>query len=247
MCLILLHWQPRAERRLIVAANRDEFLQRPTDAAHFWKDQPHILAGRDREFGGSWLGVSLNGRFAAVTNLRDTDDVGELSRGNLVQDFLNSHMGAAEFVENLEENKGDYRPFNLIVSDLNQLAYSNNAEPGWRQLDEGIHVLGNIRLSNSNPKVRKGAADFSESLADPADHEGLFDLLRDSEPALNSKEPLERALSCRFVNAPSYGTRSSSVLLWNRDGSGDFWEREYSAQFDVVTTRHFALPPSSPP
>lgn len=242
MCLILLHWQSQAERRLTLAANRDEFLHRPTDAAHFWTEHPDILAGRDREFGGSWLGISLKQRFAAVTNLRGIEHSGEKSRGNLVRDFLGSTLGAAEFAQNLEAIKNQYRPFNLIISCGKELVYSNNTERGWQTLEDGLHVVGNISLSSSNPKVQKGAADFAGNLRKLNDHNALFALLEDPQPAVDSDEALERALSCRFVKAPTYGTRSSSVLFWNRDGSGDFWERQYDKQFNATKTRHFSLP-----
>ncbi|WP_373082780.1 NRDE family protein [Zhongshania sp.] len=232
MCLILLSWQQLPDRPLIIAANRDEFYARPTLPAGFWPEHPEILAGRDLEFGGSWLGLSRNGRFAAVTNLREIEHTGELSRGDLVKNFLLSDNTAPEYLSQLETEKRNYRPFNFIGFDGETLGYSNNSDTGWQRLAPGRHAIGNIPLSSSNEKTIKGKQDMDAALYAGVDHLKLFEMLKEEEPSGQHDDAYYRALSSRFVNivGADYGTRSSSVLQRHADGSWDFWEQLYNTE-----------------
>ncbi|MFT5888797.1 MAG: hypothetical protein ACI9BO_001620 [Zhongshania sp.] len=230
MCLILLSWLEQNEFPLIVAANRDEFFKRPTLAADFWPDQPQILAGRDLEYGGSWLGISRNGRFAAVTNLRNGDGSGELSRGNLVKDFLLSKVSSVDFLSELEATKFDYRPFNFLACDGEQLAYSNNTDLGWHTLEKGHYAIGNIPLSQSHPKTQLGIDDLKRTLANAADYQHLLAMLGDRQISDAGNDALLQALSSRFVSMPGYGTRSSSIVMCRQNGGWDFWEQLYACK-----------------
>ena len=230
MCLILLSWQQQPEHPLIVAANRDEFYSRPTLPANYWPEHPQILAGRDLEFGGSWLGISRNGRFAAVTNLREVESTGERSRGDLVKNFLLTDTNTAKHLDQLEAAKANYRPFNFIAFDGKTLGYSNNAEPGWQSLPQGSYAIGNFPLSAANEKTRKGKRDLEATLHHRGDHAALLSMLQNKESTGEHKEPLYRGLSSRFVSlaGAEYGTRSSSILYRHRDGNWDFWEQLYN-------------------
>lgn len=242
MCLILLSWQNTSKQALTVAANRDEFFQRPTLAANFWPEHPQILAGRDLEFGGSWLGVSRNGRFAAVTNLREEMATGDRSRGNLVKDFLLSSQNSDQFFAQLELEKSQYRPFNFIASDGDRLCYTNNVEPTWRELTAGIHAIGNIPLSDENEKTKKGYADMSAVMAGKSSHDALLDMLQDMTPTMDTSEEIYRALSCRFVKFEGYGTRSSSIVSAAKNGQWDVWEKRYATDASQQETlQHFSF------
>ncbi len=240
MCLILLSWQQDPQRPLIVAANRDEFFQRPTLAAHFWPEAPHILAGRDQQYGGSWLGLSRNGRFAAITNLRNSE-AGDRSRGELVRDFLSSDASCAEFFSALEGDKQQYRPFNFIACDGNELAHSHNLARGWQTLAPGQHIVGNIPFGELSRKIHKGLADFKALPAERADHHQLLAMLRDDQPCEPGDDALQQLLSCRFVRSPSYGTRSSSVAFLYRDGRAQLWEQSFNKEQQAEELLHFQL------
>ncbi len=187
MCLILVAWRWHARHPLVVAANRDEFHGRPAERAAFWKDSPDILAGRDLQARGTWMGVSRNGRFAAVTNYRGGAEPGAaVSRGALVTRYL----GGAS-VEDLARDQAQFSGFNLLASDGRDLWWLSNRDGGMRRLAPGIYGLGNLLLDS--PDVEAHKARF-----------------RETPPAL---EPLFLALApARIVDA-RYGTRCSSVLL----------------------------------
>ena len=227
MCLIVLSWQIHPRYPLVVAANRDEFYARPTQAAHFWEEHPEILAGRDMEYGGSWLGVSRRGRFAAVTNLRNIVSDGEHSRGHLVRDFLLSDAPPQHFFDHLEQSKTRYRPFNFIASDGEQLLRTDNTTPGWQQLDPGYHVLGNLPQHHPYPKAEKGLRDFAAVEEYHHDHRALLAFLDDDTITDPSGDDLQQAISCRFVRSPDYGTRCSTIVQRSAEGRMEVWEQNY--------------------
>ncbi|MBW2940648.1 NRDE family protein [Zhongshania aquimaris] len=248
MCLILLSWQNDPEHPLIVAANRDEFFQRPTLAANFWPEHPEILAGRDLEFGGSWLGISRLGRFAAVTNLREVVASGDRSRGDLVKDFLLSTQSSSQFAEQLESEKSHYRPFNFVASDGNSFCYINNVEAGWQTLAPGIYAIGNIPRSDENAKTIKGREDMSELMAEHVSPQKLLNLLQDKTPTIVSDDEIHKALSSRFVSFDGYGTRSSSIVIASDDGCWDVWEKQYAinaSQQETLQHFNFTTRPNS--
>jgi uncharacterized protein with NRDE domain len=205
MCLILVAWRARADFPLIVAANRDELHARPAAAAGFWPDQPAILAGRDLQAKGTWLGVSRGGRFASVTNYRGGHDPGAAeSRGALVNRFLLSDDSPEKYVSKIKP--ASYSGFNLLVADGEELWWLSNRANGARRLDPGTYALGNDLLDT--PEVLGVKARFQ---AAPPALEPLFALLADAK-----------------IVAPVYGTRCSTVVLAQR-GRWQFAERAFDA------------------
>jgi uncharacterized protein with NRDE domain len=236
MCLILLGWQAHPRWRLVVAANRDEFHARPTAPAAWWPEHPQLLAGRDLEQGGTWMGVTRGGRFAAVTNFRDPAGVrpGAPSRGRLVSDFLLGEMPSLAYLAGLMPLAPAYNGFNLLVMDGTTLAWTSNRAPMARTLPPGVYGLSNHLLDTPWPKVAHGKAELREALAAPEAEleERLFATLARRDPAPDAELPhtgvgteLERALSSAFIITPEYGTRCSTVLLLAQDGSGLLVER----------------------
>lgn len=245
MCLILLAWQAHPDYPLVVAANRDEFFARPTAPAAFWPDAPQVLAGRDLEAGGSWLGVSRQGRFAALTNYREgagrqqsaLHQPGPPSRGALVADFLTGSATPEDYLAGLAEHGPNYNGFNLFVGDHQRLAYcanrgDNTDAPRW--LTPGIYGLSNHLLDTPWPKLASAKAAFASALADLPKQESFFDLLADREIIADPHLPetgvpleWERILSAVFVSSPSYGTRASTLLTMHRNGLVTLTERSF--------------------
>src|SRR5690625_3156322 len=236
MCLINFHWQTHPNYPLIVAANRDEVYDRPTAPAHFWQDFPFILAGRDLEQYGTWLGVTTTGRFAALTNYRDPQTMYKAfdkSRGDLVKDFLTSSLSPVAYLENIRPKDNQFNGFNLLVGTADELFYYNNIEREIVEIVPGTHSLSNHFLNTPWPKVIRGknalqsVAEQNERLT-PAQ---LFPLLMDRNQAPKQKLPntgidqsLEKKLSPLFIQTPTYGTRSSTVLLIDQNGYVSFNE-----------------------
>ncbi|MBK9447568.1 MAG: NRDE family protein [Betaproteobacteria bacterium] len=236
MCLILLAWQVHPAYPLVVAANRDEFLARPTAAAAAWPDAPQIIAGRDLEAGGTWLGVSTAGRFAAVTNVREPGQAaGQHSRGHLTRDFLLGTTAAGHYLGNLDGKA--YAGFNLLLYDGQALWYgSNRGDPG-RSLPPGIYGVSNHLLDTPWPKLASAKARFTQALPGLPLENPFFDLLADDEIAADAQLPAtgvslewERRLSAIFVRSTDYGTRASSLLTIAADGSGTLHERSFGAE-----------------
>ncbi len=237
MCLIFLGWRRHPEHRLVVAANRDEFYARPTAPAGYWKDVPGLLAGRDLEGGGTWLGVTRAGRFAALTNCRRGGGhvANAPTRGRLVSDFLSSETTPADYLQSLADRADAYNGFNLLVGDHESLHWfsTHGGEP--LNLEAGIYAVSNDLLDTPWPKVVRGKRCF-ETLLDARDIDlaAMFDLLMDRKIAADAALPdtgiglaRERALSPIFITAGDYGTRSSTVLIIEGTGDISFHERTH--------------------
>ena len=154
MCLIAFAWRPNTEHRLLLAANRDELHARPSQEAHWWADNPSVLAGRDLQAGGTWLAINKRGRFATVTNYREGQSPkGRLrSRGKLVNDFLESDETALAFMQNLDADA--YAGFNLLATDGNEIAYCSNRGDEPIVLAEGAYGLANASLDSFSRRKR---------------------------------------------------------------------------------------------
>jgi uncharacterized protein with NRDE domain len=221
MCLVLIAWRGAAKYPCVIAANRDELHSRPTAPAHWWQSQPSILAGRDLLAGGTWLGVTRTGRFAALTNFRDPEQrrLGTPSRGALVAEFLLSGESIERSLARLRGVSADYNGFSLLFSDGERLAVFESALGRGRVLAPGIYGLSNHLLDTPWPKVQTAKSRLSEALADLRGTVALLALLRDEAVAPDDDLPRtgvgvewERLLSSAFVRAPDYGTRCSTVL-----------------------------------
>lgn len=237
MCLIVLAWEMHPRWRLVAAANRDEFHARPTAAADWWPQAPGVLAGRDLKEGGTWLGVTRSGRFAAVTNVREPQRylTGAPSRGHLPGNFLLSRAPSLAYLAGLMPLAMAYNGFNLLVMDGTTLGYFSNRAMGLRTLPPGVYGVSNALLDTPWPKVVRAKDDLRAALAlddDDALEARLFESLARRDPAPDAELPRtgveaerERALSSAFIVTPEYGTRSSTVLLVGRDGEVRMTER----------------------
>jgi uncharacterized protein with NRDE domain len=227
MCLIVLAYRAHPDFPLIVAANRDEFLDRPAEPARFWPAEPHVLAGRDHKAGGTWLGVTTGGRFAALTNYRDLRRplVQGPSRGSLVRSALEDGF----FPVGTEVYDG----LNLLYGTVDELMYHNNITGETLPLVPGIHGLSNHLLNTPWPKVERAKRGMEQILGGASDMvEQLFQLLGDGTTASDELLPdtglemdRERALSSIHISLPNYGTRCSTVVLFSNEGSISFDER----------------------
>lgn len=219
MCLIVLAWRAHPSFPLVVAANRDEFHARPAARAGFWKDHPSILAGRDLEANGTWMGVSRSGRFAAVTNYRGGRDPNAAeSRGALVSRFLLNDRSPGTYVAKI--SRPEYSGFNLLVADDNELWWLSNRDGEPRRLEPGIYGLGNFLLDT--PELAEPKEQFARAL-DPAP----------------SMEPLFSVLAAAKIVAPEYGTRCSTILTRGHAGELRFAERPFDASGNEgPTVRH---------
>jgi len=234
MCLIVFAWRPGHAQPLIVAANRDEFYARPSRMLAAWDDAPGVYAGRDLEAGGTWLGVGPQGRFAALTNIRDPQQpVGARSRGELVAAFLRGELGVEAYLDQVASRSQQYSGFNLLVGDSRQLGYLNARNAGAQLLGAGVYGLSNAGLDTPWPKLVKARAGLERHLADPQP-DGLLTLLGDNLQAADGELPetgvglsTERLLSSVFIASQNYGTRASTVLIVEADGRRRLVERSF--------------------
>lgn len=238
MCTLLLAFDAHPRYRLVLAANRDEFYNRPTASAAFWQDAPHLFAGRDLVHGGTWLGVTTTGRIAALTNYRDPQSIKPHgpSRGHLVTDFLAGAAAPGEYAEAARAKGSTYNGYNLVVGDARRLLHYSNKSDQITRLDSGIHGVSNHLLDTPWPKVVRGKAGLARVLAaDDFSPEDLFAVLADTTRAPDDLLPntgvgleLERLLSSIFIASERYGTRSSTVLLVDRNLQATFIERTFN-------------------
>jgi uncharacterized protein with NRDE domain len=238
MCLLVLAWQSHPRYRLIVAANRDEFHDRPAAPLGWWPDDPSILAGRDLRGAGTWMGAARSGRFGVVTNFRELERpaAGAPSRGELVTHFLSAATSPREYLDDLHGRAARYAGFSLLLGGPASLYYySNRNSSAAKPLERGVYGLSNHWLDSPWPKLLRTRTRLSELVAaDRADPESLFELLADRVPADLDETPdtglppeWERALSSPFVVHDRYGTRCSTVLLVEHDGRTTMCERRF--------------------
>ena len=250
MCLIALAWKARPDLPLLVAANRDEWRDRPAEPAHWWPDHPRIFAGRDLQAGGTWMGVTREGRFAAVTNYRDPADRRSTarSRGGLCTDFLLSAATPEAYLASLAPHAGEYNGFNLIVGDRESLWYFGSREGEARAIEPGVHGLSNHLLDEPWPKVVRGRMAMEEALAERDPAQKLFPMLADAQGAPDASLPetgvglaWERRLASPLITGNDYGTRCSTVVTISADGAIVFDERTLGADGAVVQNRRERL------
>jgi len=236
MCLILFALQQHEDYPLVVIANRDEYYARPTETAHWWPDTPGIFAGRDLEAQGTWMGVNRNGRFAAVTNVREPgkSEPARLSRGKLTRDFLASHEPAETFIKSIESTAQGYAGFNLLVGDSSGLFFFSNRYTGVRRIPSGIYGVSNGLFDEAWPKLTSGKLALAVSLKTGLDNDALMQILTDHTTAEDESLPetgvpldIERMLSSRFIRSDDYGTRACSIVKFNRRGQINFIEHNY--------------------
>jgi uncharacterized protein with NRDE domain len=216
MCLILFSYQPDSNRRLWLAANRDEFHQRPAMPARIWPQQPSIIAGQDLQAGGTWLGISKQGRFAAITNYRKPNSAtGTISRGALCADFLASDLSCLDYLSAIQLHKDQYSGFNLLLDDGVDFYYYSNTQNQITKLAAGYYSLSNAFLNTPWPKTTGGL----NALKKAQSNHDLVKLLADKTlpqdtdlPNTNVGIETERLLAPRFIQSPEYGTRASTIV-----------------------------------
>ncbi len=239
MCVIYIAYEQHPDHPLILLANRDEFYDRPSAPSAYWDGSDHIFGGRDLKGGGTWLGVTKSGRFAAVTNFREPGTpAGSRSRGELVAAFLRSDRPAEDHLADVEKKGHQYSGFNLLVGQIGrrkELFYSSNRVKGFRELSPGIYGLSNHLLDTPWPKVTKGRSRLANLIGSlGTSNDELFDILSDESQASDDDLPstglpyeAEKAVSAIFIKTPNYGTRCSTVLRFHRDSEWSFEERVY--------------------
>ena len=237
MCLITFALDCHRDHKLILAANRDEYFDRPTAQATFWDDAPSILAGRDLLSGGTWLGVTRDGRLAAVTNFRDPSrKIAEpLSRGAVVADYLKGGLNSEDFLQRLDTLAGLCDGFNIIYGDTEGLYYFSNRGGTPGRIPAGIHGLSNHLLDTPWPKVTVAKEKLAELISrETLDPESLFSAMKDESPFPDNRLPdtgvgidRERLLSPLFIHGSDYGTRSTTLLFIDRNNTITFIERSY--------------------
>lgn len=252
MCLIAFAWNAHPDFRLVVGANRDEWHDRPAAPAAWWNDHSDILAGRDLKAGGTWMGVTRCGRFAAVTNFRDPADRKSTarSRGELVTAFLGSDATPEKFLSATKQHSHEYNSFNLIVGDATSLACFSSMRGEVETLAPGVYALSNHTLNEPWPKVKAAKSALEAALQaempEEARQMAIFDFLSDTNPAPDNALPdtgvgieWERILSPALIVTPKYGTRASTVLSITQSGGIAFAEHSRTTDGSVSSVAEF--------
>ncbi|MCC7484805.1 MAG: NRDE family protein [Burkholderiales bacterium] len=260
MCLILLAWQAHPDYPLVFAGNRDEAYDRPSEAADFWREDARVLGGRDLRAGGTWLGVTREGRIAAVTNFRERPRVpgAPRSRGEIAARYLLGSAAPRPYLEVIAREAARYGPFSVIAGDRDSLWYYSNRDEAVQRVAPGVHGLSNSLLDTPWPKVISGKGRVERLLhaGGPALAAGLFAILLDRAPAPDTVLPdtgvgreRERELSPLFIAGERYGTRASTVVLIGHGGDVLFSERTFGPRGVALglSERRFALESQAPP
>lgn len=251
MCIVFLVHHTVPDLPLVMAANRDEFFERPTLPMHFWEDYPTLLAGKDMQAGGTWLGVTRTGRIAVVTNYRETNTPkdGAPSRGKLITDFLlDQKVDVDTFRQRLDNEGKQYNGFNILFGNVNELFYYSNMVGHSTRLKPGVYGLSNHLLDTPWPKVTLGKGLLHELPPDPKQwtNDVLFGLLTNDHippdhllPETGIDTAFERTLGSIFVSSPDYGTRCSTVIKLNRMGEVQAEERTWMDGFNQYESKGF--------
>lgn len=254
MCLLVFAWKTHAEFPLVFAGNRDELHARPATAAGFWNDAAQIVGGRDLQGGGTWLGITVQGRFAVVTNYRDGMNPvsGRRSRGELTSEFLHSDIAPHDYALQVQARGRDYAGFSLLIGNRDALWYVSNRGADAQAVPPGIHGLSNHLLDTAWPKVTRSTGQLSLLLdSGHLSSTAMFRLLADRTPAAAAELPdtgigpeRERLVSSPFVVDPRYGTRCSTLILLGEQRIR-FTERRFTPAGEAQETRHFMIEESS--
>ncbi len=259
MCLVVFSVNSHPRYPLIIAANRDEFFERPTQAVHHWHDDNNILAGRDQVAGGTWLGITKTGRFSALTNIRQFPQTPAiLSRGALVSDFLKSNLSPERYSKQVSANANKYSGYNLFVGNIDNhkntdLTYSNNKDQQIVRVQTGIHGISNGTLSARWQKVTNTQDRFIKAIQQPFKRDDLLAVLRHQQPLddhalpvtgapIDFEQQLSRAFIPTFeINNQSYGTRSQALITVNNDLKATFYEIQLNDMQKVVSEKQFVM------
>lgn len=234
VCLLFLCRNAHEQYPLMLLANRDEFHARPTRRAGFWADHPAVLAGRDLQAGGTWLGITRHGRWAALTNFREpSQGVFGRSRGEIVKNYLAGSESARHYADRISRQAGEYDGFNLLLGDPNEALWLSNRGGDIEALGDGVVGLSNHLLETPWPKVTNGKRNLAAQLDGEPVTDRLFEPLTDRTvyendlPDTGIDRDTEKLLSSAFISSPSYGTRSSTLVMVDCYDRVYFEERSY--------------------
>ncbi|BDM62582.1 hypothetical protein NFHSH190041_00340 [Shewanella sp. NFH-SH190041] len=246
MCILFIAYQYHPDYPIILCANRDEFHHRATAPAHLWPEG--IVAGKDLQAGGTWLGCKINGAIAAVTNIRTNtpNDPTKLSRGELVTQALQELITPAWLMQHSQ----DYNPFNLVFEYQQQLYCFHSPQQQLIPISSGVHAICNGALTDIWPKMALGKQKLTqilESYRQP-DLEQLILMMQDETRPADHLLPQtglplawEQQFSAIFIRHPDYGTRSTSIMLYHHSGKLQFLERRYNATGEQLGEFHISL------
>lgn len=251
MCILFLAIDSHPEYPLIVAANRDEYHRRPTGTMAFWPDHPEVLAGRDLQMGGTWLGITRNGRFCAVTNLRSGTSRADVpsSRGELVKQFLTTTQSPERFSELLCSTSDRFNPFNIVFGTPDRLLTFSSQDRASSRLPAGFHSISNGRMNETWPKMSHGVRELTvlvqqESEISPAQLNRIMQsrtLHQRMTPSRNApdngQDPFTSSI---FIRGEQYGTRSTSCVLF-RSNAIQVSEQRYDSEGAVTGTAEFIV------
>ena len=248
MCLMVFANNYHPDYKLIFAANRDEFYERPSSPVHFRKDDP-ILAGKDLKDGGTWCGINKNGRFAAITNYRNIKAIKKdaVSRGKIVTDFLTGTSSPELYSKGLANSANQYNGYSFVFGNISELFFFSNQSAKLLKIESGIHGLSNHLIDTPWYNVRRGK-ELLERAVNKGDNfiEDLFALLSDTTSSPDNELPdtgldkkTEKSISSIFVETPGYGTRSSSVILIDRNDNVTFVEKSLDIRTKEWMTNKF--------
>ena len=245
MCLIVFGYGIHKKYKLILSANRDEFFDRPTAPLNTWEDEPGIIGGRDLQEMGTWMAFNKKGRFAALTNVRNPASMklNARSRGDLIAPFLLSDEDPLTYLKEVRNRLKDYNGFNLLAGDLKDIFFISTTDEKIIKVQKGIHAVSNRTLNTPWVKVETVKEGLRKILVEnqidnleiPDIESNLYNMMQNNKIVPDEKLPhtgvgieLERQLSPVFVSMPGYGTRSTSVVLWDNSGNLTFSEITWS-------------------
>ena len=253
MCLIVLSLNPKSDYKLILTSNRDEFYERPTESMHWWDSSPRVLAGKDKNFDGTWMALSEKGKFAAVTNVREFTLLSTqkkslenlASRGDLVKDFVLSNYSASEYLNEIDCL--NYQGFNLILFDgIDGLICSNRGFE--KKLNEGeTYAIGNKPIENKSEKILSAEEDFVKILSSEISGKSLFEMMQApvNKPLEFSeaftKENHGREFPYRFIATDIYGTRSTTSIIIDKNNEAEIEEISFNEAREIVKSKKFKL------
>ncbi|MEN8248916.1 MAG: NRDE family protein [Bacteroidota bacterium] len=253
MCLIFLAYNQHPEYPLIIAANRDEFLNRPAKPLDYWDDNSNILAGRDKVAGGTWMGITRSGYFALLTNYRDPKNLKSNvpSRGKLVSGYLMGDFNPPSYLKALFASAANYNGYNIILGTLDDPWYFSSGDDRITRLGSGIYGLSNAFLDTKWPKVERGKEKFKQIISqDKISTDALLEMMQDKSLAEDKQLPdtgvgyeIEKQLSAMFIDMEGYGTRSTTILLNHKSGEVEMIERTHSSINQSGTDVKFVLSP----
>lgn len=257
MCILFFAIEQHPKYPVIICANRDEFHQRPTQAMHWWpkhNNQESILAGKDLQAGGTWLGLNKQGRFSALTNFRQPHllDPNKKSRGELVLNALAKENN--QTIKELEHSATEYNGFNLVFGQLTNLFCFDSVSQKYQSLTAGVHSLCNGALDDIWPKMALGQEQLAETIRSTKKEtlsiEHLFDLMKNGQQAQTEYLPQtgislewEHLLSSIFIISPEYGTRTTNIITLDDQGTITVYDRSYNALGQCVDKQEFILAP----